>query len=222
MNAIVFFALLCACTAKPFIQDTPEVVAERNRFYQLFNAAAAAAAAAPDIHIYSQKPVNVHQHPQAITYQSSHQFTVPQQVHNPQYHHQPQQTQYTQKWTGPLAATVPAGLPGSSPQVQNTPEVEAATADFYRSYNAALAATRSAAPQQTQYSHSNSIYSHTGSQYRTAPHPTVQQKWTGPFAAEIPAGLPGSTSQVQDTPDVLAAKSQFARAFNQQLSNVFG
>ncbi|KAB7499358.1 Cuticle protein [Armadillidium nasatum] len=187
-----------------------------------YNAAAKAAAAAPDVHIYSQKSANVPQHPQPITYQSSHQFTVPQQVHTPQYHHQPQQTQYTAKWTGPLAATVPAGLPGSSPQVQNTPEVEAATADFYRSYNAALAATRSIAPKQTQYSHVNSVYSQTGSQYRTAPQPAVQQKWTGPFAAEIPAGLPGSTSQVQDTPDVLAAKSQFARAFNQQLSNVFG
>ena len=45
------------------------------------------------------------------------------------------------KWTGPVAATVPAGLPGSVSQVGPTADVAAATNAFYQAYSAAVAAT---------------------------------------------------------------------------------
>ena len=98
----VILALLgCAC-ASPFLQFTPEVVAERARFQQLYNEAAALAAAAPD-------PVNSATHYQQAPVTS---------------HHQQAPATYSPQWRGPVAATVPAGLPGSAPQVQDTADVQ--------------------------------------------------------------------------------------------------
>lgn len=204
-----------------FIADTPEVHAEKQRHFQLFNAAAKAAADAPDINIYHGPPSH-----KAHTYTPHsnvvHRFQAPvhqhfaHHQHHSNHHYQPANT-YTPKWTGPVAATIPAGLPGSSPQVPNTPEVEAAISNFNKAYNAAVVATRSTGPQQYQ------SYSSPHTQHRFSSQPQqYTPKWTGPVAATIPAGLPGSTSQVSDTPEVLAAKSQFSRAFQNQLALTYG
>ena len=175
----VIFAVLGACAAMPFLQDTPEVVAEKQRFFQLYNAAAAAAAAAPD--------VNTNE-PQQAVFRSS-----PVQT-----------TQTIVGWQGPPAATVPAGLPGSG-NVENTLEVQSAIAEFQRAYNAAVVATTGVQPAV-----------HSAPVVRAAA-PIVAPRWNGPFAATVPAGLPGSAN-VADTPEVAAAKASFNAAFQQQLA----
>ena len=113
------------------------------------------------------------------------------------------------KWTGPVAATVPAGLPGSSPQVADTAEVAAARNAFLNAYTAQVRATAGAVQQPqpqapTQY------------QPAAAALPPQQPRWTGPVAATIPAGVPGSSPQVADTPEVAAAKQAFFNTFQRQ------
>ncbi|XP_071551567.1 cuticle protein CP1499-like [Panulirus ornatus] len=171
MRALVVLAVLGVCSAVPFIGDTPEVAAEKARFFNAYRAAQAAA--------------------------------------QPQYNYAPQQAYrpapVQPKWTGPVAATIPAGLPGSSSQVAETPEVINARNQFFNAYKAQVVAT---VPQ-------------TGSpiQYHAAPsqrYAQAQPKWTGPVAATIPAGLPGSASQVADTPEVAAAKHAFFSTYQQQ------
>merc|ERR1712212_1198692 len=48
MHALILLSVVGCSVAAPFLQDTPEVVAEKARFNQLWQAQAAAAAAAPD------------------------------------------------------------------------------------------------------------------------------------------------------------------------------
>ncbi|ROT84223.1 calcified cuticle protein CP19.0 isoform A [Penaeus vannamei] len=139
----VFLAVLGVCSAGPFTGYTPEVQAERARFFQSFSAAQAAAA------------------PQQAYY---HHAAAPQQA---LYHHA---APVQPKWTGPVAATVPAGVDGTI-----TPSATPTSA-----YQAQLRAT---------------VGAH--SFHHAAP---VQPKWTGPVAATVPAGLPGSAPQVADTP----------------------
>ena len=104
-------------------------------------------------------------------------------------------------WTGPVAATVPAGVNGALNQVPDTADVAAARQAFLAAYNAQLAAT--------------------GARPTTHSAPVVQQapavlhgatKWTGPLAATVPAGLPGS-SNVAHTAEVEAARQAFFNAF---------
>merc|ERR1712098_665286 len=137
----------------------------------------------------------------------------------------------TPRWTGPVAATIPAGVPGSVSQVPDTADVAAersrflaafraqvaattgqqfaARDAFLASYNAALAATQPAA-LSTQFTPS------------VASEPAVHPRWNGPFAATVPAGVPGSVSQVSDTADVAAATAAFQQAYNAALSATTG
>ncbi|KAK3887507.1 hypothetical protein Pcinc_008386 [Petrolisthes cinctipes] len=171
-------AFLGVCMAAPFIQDTPDVAAEKARFFQVFRAAQAAAT------------------PKATVFSA-----VPQQAFNPA----------PARWTGPVAATIPAGLPGSAPVVAQTADVSAARNAFFNAYRAQLAAT---IPQTVQ---THSFHQPTFTA-RAPTHASVQPRWTGPLASTVPAGLPGSVSQVSDTAEVAAAKQAFFNTFQQQVS----
>lgn len=108
------------------------------------------------------------------------------------------------KWYGPLASSVPAGLPGSSPVVAPTADVAAARNEFFSTYNAQVAAV---AP-----------LSKTAPVFKVvaiAPGP-----WTGPVAATVPAGLPGSSANVADTADVAGAKAAFFDTYSKQVAAV--
>ncbi|KAG7177134.1 cuticle protein CP1499-like [Homarus americanus] len=129
MRALVVLAVVGVCTAVPFVQDTPEVAAEKARFFQAYQAAQAAAQ--PQ---YNAIP---HQAYNTGHYNPSH--------HNlGHYNHAPAQP----KWTGPVAATIPAGLPGAGNQVADTPEVAAARQAFFSTYQRQAAA---AAPPTLYY-----------------------------------------------------------------------
>ncbi|XP_071551570.1 cuticle protein CP1499-like [Panulirus ornatus] len=103
------------------------------------------------------------------------------------------------KWTGPFAADLPASVPGAPPQVPDTADVTAARNQFFSTYKAQVAAT---APKAV-----------IPAVFHVVPPPP---KWTGPFAATIPAGLPGSLPQVPDTADVAAAKQVFFNTYKLQ------
>merc|ERR1712098_773057 len=124
---------------------------------QLWQAQAAAAAAAPD-------PV-----PATVTAHVHH----AQPTHTAHVHHvQPTHTAvFTPRWTGPVAATIPAGVPGSVSQVPDTPEVAAARSAFLATYNAAFGAVRP------------TITTHFTPSVVSAPQAVSITRWNGPFAA---------------------------------------
>ncbi|XP_042867848.1 cuticle protein CP1499-like [Penaeus japonicus] len=177
MRVLVLLAVLGVCSAVPFIGDTPEVQAEKARFFQAFRAAQAAA--------------------------------TPQQA----VYHQAAPVQA--KWTGPVAATIPAGVDGTITPVADTHEVAAARNAFLNAYNAQIRATVGAAPvvpsHAPVYNAIPAVPQHTF--HHAAP---AQPKWTGPVAATVPAGLPGSAPQVADTPEVAAAKQAFFNTYQRQ------
>ena len=223
----MILAVLGACTAAPHILETPEVIAEKNRHFQLYNAAAAAAAAAPD-------PVHQQAH-----YQPTHHVAAVHHV-QPAYHHvqpavhhvQPavhhvQGSAYTvvqPRWTGPMAATVPAGVDGTLTPVQPTAEVAAARNAFLATYNAQVAAT---IPQAHVVAHHAPAVHHVQPVayqpvHHVQPAQTYTQKWTGPMAATIPAGLPGAGTNVAPTAEVAQATNQFLRAYQQAHAATLG
>ncbi|XP_063870543.1 cuticle protein CP1499-like [Scylla paramamosain] len=108
------------------------------------------------------------------------------------------------KWYGPLASNVAAGLPGSSPVVAPTAEVAAARNEFFSTYNAQVAAVAPA---------SNGVV------FEVVPI-AVTGTWTGPVAAEVPAGLPGSSPNVAETADVASAKTAFFDTYMKQVAAV--
>ncbi|XP_045102090.1 cuticle protein CP1499-like [Portunus trituberculatus] len=108
------------------------------------------------------------------------------------------------KWYGPLASSVPAGLPGSSSVVSPTADVAAARNEFFTTYNAQVAAV---APKAG------------GPVFKVVPV-AVAGVWNGPLAATIPAGLPGSSPNVADTADVAGAKTAFFDTYNKQVAAV--
>lgn len=171
-------AVLGACAAAPFIPDDPDVAAEKARFFKTFKFIEAASQ--PMI------PIPVIPPQQAA-------FIPPPRP-------QP-------RWTGPLASQVPAGLPGSTAFVSETPEGNAARSDFFNAYKAQVIATFPKTPVRQTYTPEPV--------YVEAPRP--QPRWTGPLASQIPAGLPGSTAFVADTPEVSAAKSDFYNSFRSQI-----
>ncbi|XP_071551806.1 cuticle protein CP1876-like [Panulirus ornatus] len=183
MRALIVLAVLGACAAVPFIGDTPEVAFEKARFFSAYRAAQAAA----------QPKYNY----------------APQQAYPPKQVYKPAPVQ--PKWTGPVAATIPAGLPGSTPYLANTPEVAAARGHFFNAYKAQVAATVPLPGSPVYYRDPSPTYK---------PAPPVQPKWTGPVAATIPASLPGSAPQVADTPEVNAAKHVFFNAYQRQAAAV--
>ncbi|XP_047738744.1 uncharacterized protein LOC108669093 [Hyalella azteca] len=73
---------------------------------------------------------------------AGHQVAVPQHTFAPQPHAGP-----IQKWNGPLADTVPAGVHGLPTQVMDTPEVAAAKAAHFAALNAAY----QSAPRQNHF-----------------------------------------------------------------------
>ncbi|XP_068227251.1 cuticle protein CP1499-like [Palaemon carinicauda] len=204
MRTLVVLAVVGVCSAVPFIQDTPEVAAEKARFFQAFQAAQQSATPQHHNFIPHQAHNPVHHH-------STH-----HQVHHHMAQHQP--AQFTPKWTGPVAATVPAGVNGAITPVGDTADVNAARQAFFNAYQAQLSATVGAAPSfpQAVPVHTPAhVPAHTFNPVHAAP---IQPKWTGPVAATVPAGLPGSTSQVADTPEVQAAKAAFFQSFQRQVA----
>lgn len=219
----VVLAVLGACSAFPFIPDAPDVAAEKARFFQAYQAAHAAnQPRSRPTHSFAPQPAAPQQSfvPQSF---------VPQQAFNLAPAPQP-------KWTGPLAATVPAGLPGSSPVLAETPEVAAAKNAFLNAYSAQIAATVPripSGPQQTfRPAPQQSFRPAPQQSFRPAPQQSFQPafsapappqpKWTGPLAATVPAGLPGSSAILSDTPEVSAAKNAFFRTYTAQVAATAG
>merc|ERR1712215_64468 len=116
--------------------------------------------------------------------------------------------------------------------IADTPEVAAAKARFFQTYNTQAAAARAASPQQATVLHQQPRW--TGPMAHTVPagvnvhHAaahvphyhvagSVTQKWTGPLAATVPAGVQG-VNQVPDTADVQAATRSFLAAYQAQLA----
>ncbi|CAL4093306.1 unnamed protein product, partial [Meganyctiphanes norvegica] len=236
MNPLIVLTVLGVATAFPHIPDTPEVAAAKAQFFASYQRQAAAAAAAPDIATHPQQVAHpntfgafaqkwtgptatnipagvqgINQVPdtadvQAATnaflaaYQAQLSAVGGVQQASPAHHmaaphHAAPVT--SQRWTGPLAATIPAGVQGSLAQVPDTAEVQAAAAAHFAAHQAALRSTGGAV-----------IHS-------SASAPV--QRWTGPVAATIPAGVVGSTNQVAETADVAAAKAAHFAAYQQAL-----
>ncbi|XP_071551735.1 cuticle protein CP1876-like [Panulirus ornatus] len=189
--------------ASPQVPDTADVTAARNQFFSTYKAQISATA------------------PEAIIPDVFH--VVPGQP----------------KWTGPLAADLPASVPGALHQVPDTADVAAAKQAFFNTYKLQEAAVAPPANGFEGLKNSERLFAsndqffnaykaqvvatvpQTGSpiQYHAAPsqrYAQAQPKWTGPVAATIPAGLPGSASQVADTPEVAAAKHAFFSTYQQQ------
>ncbi|CAL4157286.1 unnamed protein product, partial [Meganyctiphanes norvegica] len=183
MNALVIVAVLGLASGAPHfgVSDTPEVAAAKARFFQTYNAQAAAArAASPQQATHHQQPrwtgpmahtrwtgpvaatvpagvTGLNQVPntadvQAATrsFLAAYQAQLAATAPTAGAHWAPaapvQQwapaAPVQARWTGPMAATVPAGVHGAPNQVSDTPEVAAAKARFFQTYNAQAAAAR--------------------------------------------------------------------------------
>ncbi|XP_069999508.1 cuticle protein CP1499-like [Penaeus vannamei] len=252
MKSLVVLAVLGVCSAAPFIGDTPEVQAEKARFFQAFRAAQAAAA--PQQAFQTVVPVQTKwMGPVAATipagvdgtitpvgdtaevaaarnaflnaYNAQVRATVGSVpvVQAPAFNAVPVVPQPTfqqaapvqAKWMGPVAATVPAGVDGTVTPVGDTAEVAAARNAFLNAYRAQVAATVGTAPAVTTFSQAVPQQTFQQTFQQAAP---VQAKWTGPVAATVPAGLPGSAPQVADTAEVAAAKQAFFSAYQRQVA----
>merc|ERR1712198_628172 len=111
-----------------------------------------------------------------------------------------QQHSVNQHYTGPHATINADG------SVQDTTEVQAAANAFFEAYERQLAQTASA---QSQSAPQEIVENH-----QAAPN---SQRWTGPVAATIPAGVEGALDNVVNTPEVQAAAAEFFRAYHAQL-----
>merc|ERR1719209_736402 len=127
--------------------------------------------------------------------------------------HVPHHIAGAQRWTGPVAATVPAGVTGLN-QVPDTADVQAATRSFLAAYQAQLAATGAAAPVQA--------WAPAAPVQTWAPAAPVQTRWTGPMAATVPAGVHCSPMQVAQTADVAAATQAHFAAHQHALRATMG
>ncbi|ROT82489.1 cuticle protein BD2 [Penaeus vannamei] len=106
---------------------------------------------------------------------------------------------YQPKWTGPVAATVPAGVDGTITPVSDTYEVSAARNAFFKAYNAQLAAVGA---------YRYPLY------YPTTP--TVYLNSASPAAHHSVLTYSAAPAPVRDTPAVAAAKADFFRLYNLQ------
>lgn len=175
--------MLGICSAFPFIPDDPEVAAEKARFFRTFEII------------------------EGATRPKGTGFSV--QGPLPRHFFKPSPPQ--PKWTGPLASKVPASLPGSTPFVEHTPDVNNARAHFFNTYKAQIAATRPR-PDSPAYYYSPA----SAPVYANEP----AKKWTGPLASAVPASVPGSTPVVFDTPEVASAKASFLNTYKRQVAAV--
>ncbi|XP_071551560.1 cuticle protein CP1876-like [Panulirus ornatus] len=126
------------------------------------------------------------------------------------------------KWTGPVAATVPAGVNGKVIPVSDTQEVAAARNAFFKVYKDQLS---SLGGQQQYgapgYTHAAPAVSHAAPAVtHAAPsHSYSSPVYTPTHSYGAPAhGTPAysATGPVGDTPEVAAAKAEFFRTFKQQ------
>ncbi|KAK4317849.1 hypothetical protein Pmani_011088 [Petrolisthes manimaculis] len=120
---------------------------------------------------------------------------------------------YTQpRWTGPVAATVPAGVGGKIVQVPDTYEVSAARNQFFRAYNdqlATISSQRYGTPNYGRpYSHGASVY-RTGGAAPSHSYSAASHSFSAPVTGYAPA-------PVRDTPEVAAAKAQFFSLYERQ------
>merc|ERR1711872_703059 len=220
MNALIILAVLGYACGAPHIgvADTPEVAAAKARFFQTYNAQAAAARAASP-----QQATFVQQQPR-WTGPMAHTVPAGVNVHHaaPAFHVPAQVRTVTQKWTGPVAATIPAGVQGLT-QVADTADVQAATRSFLAAYNAQLATTRSAAPVVAVHHQAAPVQQWSAPvQAWQQPAAPVQPRWTGPMAATIPAGVHGAPAQVAQTADVAAATQAHFAAHQHALRATMG
>ncbi|XP_045618900.2 ataxin-2 homolog [Procambarus clarkii] len=139
------------------------------------------------------------------------------------------------KWTGPVAATVPAGVDGPVIPVSDTIEVAAAKAEFFKAYQAELAAIAAAKAHQKPAAEGTAIHSHSdpvynpgtpvhsskGNQFTfstihaaAAPQhgkihgvPSVSHGFHG--VPSVSHGFHGAPSQSHDRPEVHAVGTQF-------------
>lgn len=179
-------AVLGVCSAFPFIPDDPDVAAEKARFFRTFKIIEGAT--------------------------SPGQSAIPGAAIPSQLFTQPRPQP---KWTGPLASNVPASLPGSTPFVSDTAEVNHARAHFFNTYKAQVAATKPS-PGSPSYYYPPASARAPAHSYSDLP----PKKWTGPLASAVPASLPGSSPVVFDTPEVASAKASFLNTYKQQVAAV--
>merc|ERR1712198_578998 len=223
MKLLVCFSLLGAVAAATLphtytIPDTADVAAAKARFFQLFREQVALAEAAPDNYSGPLATLNSEGQVQntadvqnAINafyeaYQAQLAATGAVPVTQAASLHQAapvhQQASVNQHYTGPHATINADG------SVQNTDEVQAAANAFFEAYERQLAATAAAesqsAPQEVVEEN-----------HQVAPN---SQRWTGPVAATIPAGVEGALDNVVNTPEVQAAAAEFFRAYHAQLA----
>ncbi|XP_042229367.1 cuticle protein CP1499-like [Homarus americanus] len=124
------------------------------------------------------------------------------------------------RWTGPVAATVPAGVDGNIIQVPDTYEVAAAKNAFFRAYQNQVDTIRSRRYGTPGYASVPPVaYAPVVNTFT----PVVpSQSYGVPSVPTVP-GVPATTygynvapGPVQDTPEVAAAKAQFFRTFERQ------
>merc|ERR1712198_137851 len=225
MKLLVCLSLLGAVSAAILphthtIPDTADVAAAKARFFQLYREQAALAEAAPDNNQYYGPQATLNSEGQVentadvqnainafyAAYQAQLDATGAIPVTQAASLHQAapvhQQDSFTQKYTGPHATVNADGL------VQDTDEVQAAANAFFEAYERQLAATAAA---QSQSAPQEIVEEH----HRAAP---ISQRWTGPVAATIPAGVGGALDNVVNTPEVQAAAAEFFRAYHAQLA----
>ncbi|XP_068223981.1 cuticle protein CP1499-like [Palaemon carinicauda] len=131
---------------------------------------------------------------------------------------------YQPKWTGPLASSVPAGIGRKVIPVSDTYEVAAAKDAFFQAYYRQLASvTRSRQSFMVPHGHGG-FYGHGGS-FLGAGHggAFMGGGYRGGHAhggsyghGGVYGGAPIYNCEVQDTPAVAAAKSQFYQLYNKQ------
>merc|ERR1712198_26998 len=225
MNILICFSLLGAVSAATLphthtIPDTADVAAAKARFFQLFREQAALAEAAPDNNQYYGPQATLDTEGQVentadvqnvinaffAAYQAQLAATgaVPVTQAASLHHAAPvhQQASVNQHYTGPHATINADG------SVQDTVEVQAAANAFFEAYERQLAETAAA---QSQSAPQEIVAEH----HQAAP---TNQRWTGPVAATIPAGVEGALDNVVNTPEVQAAAAEFFRAFQAQLA----
>lgn len=163
MLQVIVSVVLGTTLGQAFPRDTPDVQAAREAFIREYNRLAELAALAPDIHIYHRDPnlppLAGHPGYDAFSFSASlgtnEQFnpgpdTFPSVGQLPGHlaghtagHHIPQPSKHRfaaspdplERWRGPLADTVPAGVGG---QVRDTDTVAAAKAAHFRAHAQAL------------------------------------------------------------------------------------
>ena len=148
--------------AAPFLQDTPEVAAEKARFMAAFRAALPVAIMPSGVPAYTPEVAaarnefmaafraalpaeEVAYTPEVAAARNKFMaaFRAAQLAATPS-HVVPASmpvAAYTPRWYGAMAATIPAGLPGAG-SVADTAEVAAEKRAFQQAYSAALAANR--------------------------------------------------------------------------------